>query len=108
SLSVTGELQNIYAYFEGPSAGIDLRVDTAVVLPLTGFRQAGRNTSVWVGGILSDTALRNDKPFARVAQNEYHIAGAENALKFAGTEPGSNSYSFSASDAIVNSAMTNG
>jgi len=108
TFTASGPLQEIQFYIDGPSAGVDLLVDDAVVMPASGFRLAARNTGVQLGGVLSDTTLRNDRTFASVAANEYHIAGAENALKFPATEPSSNNFSFTASDAIVNSAMTNG
>jgi len=108
TLSATSPLQEIQLYIDGPSPGVDLFVDDAVVVPASGFKLAARYAGVQLGGVLSDTTLRNDRTFASVAANDYHIAGAENALKFPATEPSSNNFSFTASDAIINSAMTNG
>src|ERR1051326_1610710 len=108
TLTSSGPLQEIQFYVDGPSSGVDFLVDDAVVMPASGFKLAARNTSVQVGGILGATTLQNDRTFARVVANDYHIAGAENDLKFPATEPSSNSFSFAASDAIINSAMTNG
>jgi len=108
TLTASGPLQEIRFYIDGPSSGVDLFVDDAVVMPASGFRLAARYAGVQLGGVLSDTTLRNDRTFASVAANDYHIAGAESTLKFTYIEPSSNNFSFTASDAIINSAMTNG
>ena len=92
----------------GPAAGVNLSADDFVLMPLSGFRLAARNFGVRLGGISSDTTLKNDAVFAEVVAGEYHIAGAENALKFSDTEPSLNSYSFGAADTIVNTAMVAG
>jgi len=109
TLTASGPLQEIQFYIDGPSSGVDLFVDDVVVIPASGFRLAARYAGgVQLGGVLSDTALGNDRTFANVAANDYHIAGPESTLKFPYIEPSSNNFSFTASDAIINSAMTNG
>ena len=107
SLDVTGTLENIIVYVEGPAAGVDLRVDNVTVLPLSGFRLAAEQRSVKIGGV-SGSQVSTDVPFGRTVGTDYHIAGTENALKFSSLHPGSNTYSFSSADSILDHATAYG
>lgn len=107
SLNVTGALSDILVYLEGPAAGVDLRVDDVAVLPLSGFRRAAAGRQVLFGGV-GGGSINSDVPFGRVVGADYHLAGPENALKFASLHPGSNTYSFSSADAILDHATAHG
>ena len=107
SLNVTGALADIIIYVEGPAAGVDLRVDNVAVVPLSGLRLAAGQRTVRFGGI-SESSVNTDRPFGRVVGTDYPIAGTENSLKFAGLHPGSNTYSFSSADAILDHATAHG
>ena len=107
SLNVTGALDDIILYVEGPAAGVDLRVDNAAVVPLAGFRLSAAQRDVLLGGVGGST-INSDVPFGRVVGTDYHIAGTENALKFSSLHPGSNTYSFSSADSILDHATAHG
>ena len=107
TLSVTGVLEEIILYVEGPAAGVDLRADNVAVVPLSGFRLAAGNNGVMVGGV-GGSAITTDVPFGRVVETDFHIAGTENALKFASLHTGSNTYSFSGADSILDHATLHG
>ena len=107
SLNVTGALEGIVVYVEGPAAGVDLRVDDAAVVPLSGFRLAAAQRSVLLGGV-GGSPINTDVPFGRVVGADYHIAGTENALKFASLHTALNTYSFSSADAILDHATAHG
>lgn len=107
SLNVTGTLEDLVLYVEGPAAGVNLRVDDAAVVPLSGFRLAAAQRSVLIGGI-SGSSVNTDLPFGRIAGSDYHIAGTENALKFASLHTALNTYSFSGADTILDHATAHG
>ena len=107
SLNVTGALSDIIIYVEGPAAGVDLRVDDVAVVPLTGFRLAAAQRNVLLGGV-GGSAIYTDVPFARLVGTDYHIAGTENALKFASLHTGSNTYSFGGADSILDHGTAHG
>ena len=107
SLNVTGALSDIIVYVEGPAAGVDLRVDNVAVVPLAGYRRAAVGRSVLLGGV-SGSQVSTDVPFGRVVGTDFHIAGTENAMKFSSLHPGSNTYSFSGADAILDHATAHG
>ncbi len=107
SLNVTGALADIIISVEGPAAGVDLRVDNVAVVPLSGLRLAAGQRTVRFGGI-SESSVNTDRPFGRVVGTDYQIAGTENSLKFSGLHPGSNTYSFSSADAILDHATAHG
>lgn len=107
ALNVAGTLSNIAVYVEGPAAGVDLRVDDVVVTPLSGFRRAAIGQQVLIGGVSGGT-VNSDIRFGRGVGADYHIAGPENALKFGALHPGSNTYSFSSADAILDHATAHG
>lgn len=107
SLNVTGALSDIIVYVEGPAAGVELRVDNVVVVPLAGYRRAAAGHGVMVGGV-SGSQVNTDLPFGRVVGTDFHIAGTENALKFSSLHPGSNTYSFGGADAILDHATAHG
>ncbi len=107
SLNVTGALSDIIVYVEGPAAGVDLRVDNVAVVPLAGYRSAAAGRSVLLGGV-GGSAITTDIPFSRVVGTDFHIAGTENAMKFSSLHPGSNTYSFSGADAILDHATAHG
>ncbi len=107
ALDVTGALEDLILYVEGPAAGVDLRVDNVAVVPLAGFRLAADPRSVRFGGV-SGSQITTDAPFGRVAGTDYHIAGTENALKFSSLHPGSNTYAFTSADAILDHAAAHG
>jgi GH35 family endo-1,4-beta-xylanase len=90
----------------GPDAGVDFFVDDVVVIPRVGLRSLNRG--IKIGGIIGSSTLNNDPIFARVVGRQYDIAGTENALKFGDIQPGVSTYSFTAADTIVNTAMSNG
>ena len=107
SLNVTGALSDIIVYVEGPAAGVELRVDNVAVVPLAGYRRAAAGRSVLFGGV-GGSAITTDVPFSRVVETDFHIAGTENALKFSSLHPGSNTYSFSSADSILDHATLHG
>lgn len=107
TLDVTGDLDDVFVYVEGPASGVDLLVDNVAVVPLSGFRLAARQRSVRVGGV-SGSQVITDAPFGRVVGTDYHLAGTENALKFSALHPGSNTYSFASADAILDHAAEHG
>ena len=107
SLNVTGALADIIIYVEGPAAGVDMRVDNVAVVPLSGLRLAAGQRTVRFGGI-SESSVNTDRLFGRVVGTDYPIAGTENSLKFSGLHPGSNTYSFSSADAILDHATAHG
>lgn len=105
----TGTVQDVKLFAGGPPSGVSLIVDDAAVVPLDGFRLAARNfPGVWIGGVGADSTLKSNPPYGETVTTDYHICGAENVLKFAGTEPASNSFSWTAADTIVNTAIANG
>ena len=108
-LQSTGLVQDIRFVVSGPGTGISLGVDSAAVVPLSGFRlAAAKFPGVRIGGVGSDSTLANVLDYAATVGTDYHIAGPENALKFSGTEPGSNTYTFGPGDAIMSYARANG
>jgi endo-1,4-beta-xylanase len=107
TLSVTGTLEDVIIYIEGPAAGVDLRVDNVAVVPLSGFRLAAGNNGVMIGGV-GGSAITTDVPFGRVVETDFHVAGCENALKFASLHTGSNTYSFSGADSILDHGALHG
>jgi endo-1,4-beta-xylanase len=107
SLDVAGDLERLFLYVEGPEAGADLFADDVSVVPLAGFRLAAEQSRLRVGGV-SGSQVNTDLPFGRAVGTDYHIAGTENALKFSALHPGSNTYSFSGADAILDRATAHG
>ena len=105
-LAVTGALQSAVLSLAGPAGGVDFMADDLMLIPLSGLRSLA--SGVRLGGVMGYTTLRDEPVFARVTGRDYDIAGTENALKFSDIHPAAATYSFTAADAIVNAAMTNG
>lgn len=104
----TGGVQTVSIYCAGPAPGVSFLVDDVTVVPLTGFRLAGRSfPKVYVGGV-GGTSVQSLGNYGRTVISDFHICGTENDTKFANTHPGSNTWSFNSADTIVNVGITNG
>lgn len=103
-----GGVQSASLFCAGPATGVSFLVDDVTVVPLTGFRLAARSfPNVYVGGV-GGSSVQSLGNYGRTVISDYHICGTENDTKFANTHPGSNTWSFTSADTIVNVGITNG
>jgi endo-1,4-beta-xylanase len=74
----------------------------------TPLRDLADQRGLWVGPAVAYGPLVNEPPYAQTLAREFNVVTAENAMKWAATQPQRYKYTFGQADTIVNFALANG
>lgn len=96
-------------FIEGPASGVNMRVDDCYFAPVTGLRRAAAAfPKLRLGGVGDVGNWANDPRFSAAISAHFHLASAENSMKFDSMEPADGVWRFAQANAMNELGITRG